>query len=119
MLLRCFLLASATLLAADVIPPSLIPESKVEPKYSDEARDAKHQGSVLLDILVNSEGLVDDVKIVRPLGYGLDEKAVDAVIQWRFRPATKNGKPVAAKAKVEINFRLADDPPAKREASRQ
>lgn len=87
-----------------VTPPQLI--YKVEPEYSDEARKAKYQGTVVLYIVVDEKGIPRDIKVIRPLGLGLDEKAIEAVRQWRFRPGYLNGKPVAVAATVEINFRL-------------
>lgn len=79
---------------------------KVEPEYSEEARKAKYSGTVLLSIVVDSNGLPRDIKVIRPLGLGLDEKAVEAVAKWRFRPGMKGGRPVATQAQVEVNFRL-------------
>lgn len=79
---------------------------KVEPEYSEEARKAKFQGTVVLYVVVDEKGLPRDLKVVRPLGLGLDEKAVEAVIKWRFKPGYKNGRPVAVAATIEVNFRL-------------
>jgi TonB family protein len=87
-----------------VTAPTLI--YKVEPEYSEEARKAKYQGTVVLYVVVDERGLPRDLRIVRALGLGLDEKAVDAVKQWRFRPGYLNGKPVPVAATVEVNFRL-------------
>ena len=80
--------------------------SHQEPEYSDEARKAKLQGTVVLSIVVTATGQVASVRVVRGLGLGLDDKAMEAVRQWRFRAATMDGKPVAAGALVEVNFRL-------------
>jgi periplasmic protein TonB len=91
-------------IGGDVSAPQLI--SKVEPEYSEEARKAKFSGSVLLSIVVDEHGLPRDIKVIRPLGLGLDEKAVEAVSRWRFRPGVKGGRPVATQAQVEVNFRL-------------
>lgn len=79
---------------------------KVEPEYSEEARKAKFQGTVLLSIVVDEKGLPRDIKVVRSIGLGLDEKAIEAVQKWRFRPGMRNGKPVPVFATVEVNFRL-------------
>ncbi len=79
---------------------------KVEPEYSEEARKAKFQGTVLLSIVVDDKGQPRDIKVVRSLGLGLDEKAIEAVQKWRFRPGMRNGKPVPVYATVEVNFRL-------------
>jgi len=87
-----------------ISPP--VPLYKVEPEYSEEARKAKFQGTVILSIVVDERGMPGSFRVVRPLGLGLDEKAIEAVQKWRFRPAYKDGKPVAVMATVEVNFRL-------------
>lgn len=87
-----------------VSAPSLV--FKVEPEYSEEARKAKYQGTVVLYVVVDEKGLPRDIKVVRALGLGLDEKAVEAVEKWKFRPGYLNGKAVAVAATVEVNFRL-------------
>ena len=86
--------------------PSLI--SKVEPRYTDKARKDKLSGSVLLSIVVDGTGVPKDIRVLRPLGDG-DEKAIEAVSQWRFKPAMRNGQAAALKAKVEVSFRLCTD----------
>ena len=80
--------------------------TKTEPEYSDEARKSKLQGIVTLSIVVTATGQVTGIEVVRNLGLGLDEKAIDAVRHWQFRAATVHGKPVATRAIVEVNFRL-------------
>ncbi len=87
-----------------VSAPSLL--SKVEPEYSEEARKAKFQGTVVLYVVVDEKGQPQQLRVVRPLGLGLDEKAIEAVQKWRFRPGFKDGKPVPVAATVEVNFRL-------------
>lgn len=79
-----------------------------DPEYSEEARKAKYQGIVVLWVVVGPEGriLPETVRIVKALGMGLDEQAVRAVQQWRFRPAERFGKSVAVQMQVEVNFRL-------------
>ena len=79
---------------------------KVEPEYSEEARKAKFQGTVLLYIEVSERGLPQNPRIIRALGMGLDEKAIEAVMKWRFQPGRKDGRPVTVAAQVEVNFRL-------------
>jgi TonB family protein len=88
----------------EVSSPMLI--SKVEPEYSEAARKAKYSGTVLLSIVVDERGIPRDIRVVRPLGLGLDEKAIEAVQHWRFRPGTKNGRAVNVRATVEVSFRL-------------
>jgi TonB family protein len=87
-----------------VSQPSLL--FKIEPEYSEEARKAKYQGTVTLQVIVDENGKPRDVRVTRALGLGLDEKAIEAVQKWRFRPAQKDGKPVAVVATIEVNFRL-------------
>lgn len=77
-----------------------------DPDYSDEARKAHYQGSVILNVIVDSAGHPKDIHIQRSLGMGLDEKAVAAVRTWRFEPAMKDGHPVAVQMSVEVNFHL-------------
>lgn len=79
---------------------------KPEPEYSEEARKAKYQGTVTLSIVVLPDGTTTNIRVVRTLGLGLDEKAIEAVQKWKFRPSMKDGKPVAVQANVEVNFRL-------------
>jgi TonB family protein len=84
-----------------------IPIYKPEPAYSEEARKAKYQGTVVLWIVVDTQGNVNsDVRVVKPLGLGLDEKAVETVRIWKFKPAMRNGVPVPVRVIVEVTFRL-------------
>ena len=87
-----------------VTPPKVL--HKVEPKYNQEDKDAKIQGPVLLQLIVTEEGNADNIKVVRSLSPGLDQKAIEALSQWTFQPGTKDGKAVPVWATVEINFRL-------------
>ena len=77
-----------------------------DPDYSEEARKAKYQGTVVLWLIVGPDGRPRDVKVARSLGMGLDQKAIEAVKNWKFEPAQKDGKPVAVQINVEVNFRL-------------
>jgi TonB family protein len=87
-----------------VTAPSLL--FKVEPEYSEEARKAKYQGTVLLYIEVDPSGRATNIRVQRSLGLGLDEKAIEAVRKWKFTPGKKDGKPVTVAATIEVNFRL-------------
>jgi protein TonB len=79
----------------------------VEAEFSDEARRAKYQGVVLIQMIVDAHGNPQNPRVIRPLGMGLDEKALEAVRQYRFKPAMKDGKtPVPVMITVEVNFRL-------------
>ncbi len=77
-----------------------------DPEYSEEARKAKYQGTVVLWLIVDPSGRPRDVRVARSLGMGLDQKAIEAVKQWKFEPAQKDGRPVAVQINVEVNFRL-------------
>jgi TonB family protein len=87
-----------------VTPPEIA--HQVLPEYSDEARKAKITGSVEVLILVRTDGTVQFEKVLKSLGYGLDEKAIEAIKQWRFKPGTKDGKPVDVMISVSLNFGL-------------
>jgi periplasmic protein TonB len=77
-----------------------------DPEYSEEARKAKYQGTVVLWVVIGPDGRPRDVRVQRSLGLGLDEKAIEAVKTWKFDPARKDGQPVAVQINVEVNFRL-------------
>ncbi len=79
---------------------------KVDPEYSEEARKAKFSGTVSLQIIVDPDGKARNIKVTRSLGMGLDEKAMEAVARWKFKPGIKNGVPVPVVANIEVNFRL-------------
>ena len=77
------------------------------PDYTEEARKARIEGSVLLSVTVRVDGTIDGVKLVRGLGYGLDDSAIRTVMtKWRFRPATRNGQPIDYPVTIEVSFRL-------------
>lgn len=77
-----------------------------DPEYSEEARKAKYQGTVVLWMVVGADGRPQQIRIQRALGMGLDEKAIEAVRQWKFEPAKLNGQSVPVQINVEVNFRL-------------
>ena len=77
-----------------------------DPKYPKKSRKAKDRGTVLLDLVVGTDGLPRDIKVARGLTPELEKSAIDAVKQWKFVPAAKSGHPVAVLIKVEVNFRL-------------
>lgn len=87
-----------------VTPPRAIYDP--EPEYSEEARKAKYQGIVVLAIVVDPSGQPRDVRIARSLGMGLDQKAVEAVEKWKFKPGERDGMPVAVQVNVEVRFQL-------------
>lgn len=103
----------------DVPPPPLVTILKVgngidppraiytpDPEYSEQARSDKYQGKCILQLVVGPDGRPYDIKLSQPLGHGLDVKAVEAVQQWRFKPAMKDGQAVAVAINVEVQFRL-------------
>jgi TonB family protein len=77
-----------------------------DPEYSEEARKAKYQGTVVLWLVVDASGHPQQIRVQRALGMGLDEKAIEAVKQWKFDPARKDGQAVPVMINVEVNFRL-------------
>jgi protein TonB len=80
--------------------------STPDPEYTEEARRAKAQGTCTLWLIVDAAGHPRDIRVVRGLGFGLDAKAMEAVKQWRFDPALKDGKPVNVQISIEVAFRL-------------
>jgi TonB family protein len=91
-------------MADGIKAPRLI--SKVEPAYTEEAKDAKIEGKVVLSIEITKEGTPENIVVKKSLDPGLDLNAIAALRQWRFEPGTKDGKPVRVAATVEVNFRL-------------
>jgi len=87
-----------------VSPPTVI--TQVDPEFSANARRAKFQGSMTLLLVINREGLPTNIHISSPLGGGLDAKAVHATQSWRFKPAEKDGQPVAVEIALEVDFHL-------------
>jgi protein TonB len=87
-----------------VSSPELI--FKVDPEFSEEARKAKFMGIVLVNLIVDQNGNPQNVHVLRGVGMGLDEKAVAAVKQYKFRPAKEGGKPVAVELNVQVDFQI-------------
>jgi protein TonB len=87
-----------------VDPPRLLKEVRAD--YTDDARRANISGEVVLEIIVRRDGTVGDIKILRRLGSGLDQRAIDAVRQWRFAPARLKGTPVDVVVEVGVEFKL-------------
>ena len=87
-----------------VAPPRLLKEVRAE--YSDSARRANLEGEVELEIVIRRDGTVGDVKILKGLGLGLNNQAVQAVRQWRFAPARLKGTPVDVIVEVSVEFKL-------------
>jgi len=87
-----------------ISPPRVL--IKGEPEYSEEARVAKYMGKVVLYVEVGPDGMPHNIRIVRGLGLGLNETAIDSVSQWKFTPGMRDGVPVTVAATIEVNFRL-------------
>jgi TonB family protein len=84
-----------------------VPLNSVEAEFSDEARRAKYQGVCVISLIVDAQGNPQNPRVVRALGMGLDEKALEAVRKYKFKPAMKDGRiPVPVMITVEVNFRL-------------
>lgn len=77
-----------------------------DPEFSEEARKAKFSGNVMVSLIVDANGKPRNVHVLRGVGMGLDQKAVEAVQQYKFKPAMQNGKPVAVYLNVEVNFQI-------------
>jgi TonB family protein len=87
-----------------VSAPSAV--QRMEPRYSEEARAAKLQGTVVIQVTIGTDGLAHDARIVRGLGLGLDQNAIESISQWQFKPGVKDGQPVKVAATIEVNYRL-------------
>jgi TonB family protein len=79
---------------------------RVDPEYSEEARKARYSGVVIVYMEIDQTGRPRNLKIVKGVGLGLDEKAIEAVSQWRFKPGLKDGRPVVWSGEVECAFHL-------------
>jgi TonB family protein len=93
-----------------VSTPSL--SRKVEPEYSEAGRRLRAQGRVMLYMVVQPDGTARDLRVLTSMGYGLDEKAMEAVRKWRFDPSMKDGQPVPVAAQVDVGFNLGLAPGA-------
>jgi protein TonB len=96
--------SSALRIGSGVAAPTVL--SKVEPEYTEEARAAKYEGTVVLAVEIDPHGSAQNIRIVKGLGFGLGENAVAAIRHWKFQAATKDGGPVTVQASIEVNFRL-------------
>jgi TonB family protein len=94
----------ASTIGGGVTPPAII--RKFEPSYTEEARAAKLQGSVVLYVEVDPTGVAKNISVLKSLGLGLDQEAIKTVQQWKFKPGEKDGRPVTVAANIEVNFRL-------------
>jgi TonB family protein len=90
----------------DVSAPRIV--TKIEPSYTEQARNAKIQGTAVIAVVIGEAGKVTEAAVRQGIGWGLDEEALAAIYQWSFVPGYKDGKPVAVSATIEVNFRLLD-----------
>jgi TonB family protein len=90
--------------APGISAPTII--KRVEPRYTDEARQERVVGSVILQTVIQTNGTADIVKIVKPMPFGLTESAFEALQQWRFTPAVRNGKEIPVAANIEVAFNI-------------
>ncbi|MEO6258989.1 MAG: TonB family protein [Thermoanaerobaculia bacterium] len=88
----------------DVKAPTIV--NKVEPVYPEVARKARISGIVIVECTINKNGDVTDVHVLKPLPFGLDQAAADAVRRWKFKPGTLNGQPVDVLFNLTVNFKL-------------
>jgi len=80
--------------------------NRVEPQYTEAARQGKVQGTTVLSVVVDPQGRAQEITVERSVDPGLDQKAIEAIRQWTFVPGTRKGKPVRVAANIEVNFRL-------------
>lgn len=93
---------------AEIIPPELVPASKIEPHFPELARVARFSGRVTLRAIIDANGSVVEIEVLgcdRP-GFGFEDAAIDAVVQWRYRPAMLRGRPVPVYLVVQVSFTL-------------
>lgn len=83
-----------------------VPIYTPEAEFSDEARKQKHQGACIVSVIIDAQGNPQDPHVVRQLGYGLDQKALQAIMRYRFQPAKKRGKPVPVRISIVVDFKL-------------
>jgi TonB family protein len=101
---RAFHTEKLARIGAGVTQPRLL--THVDPAFDETARAMKYTGTVLVNFMLDTEGVPGHFQILHPVGLGLDEQAVKAVSQYTFQPATENGVPVAVELNVEVNFNI-------------
>src|SRR5262245_30662458 len=95
-------------LAAGAKPPKI--KKRFDPKLTTHARAYRIQGTVVVEGLITEDGKATQLNVISPLGYGLDERAVESVSQWKFSPATQDGAPISARVTIQVDFRRPLDP---------
>jgi TonB family protein len=92
-------------IAGTVRPPRVL--TSVDPPFSESAREFKVSGETLIDLVVDEQGHPTQFSIARPLGLGLDERAIAAILQYRFAPATRDGVPIKVELSIGVNFKIS------------
>ena len=95
---------TALRVGGDVKAPVAI--TRIEPQYTELARKARIEGIVIIEAIIDRNGNVTDVRVLKPLPLGLDQSALEAVKRWKFSPGTLNGQPVPVIYNLTVNFRL-------------
>jgi TonB family protein len=105
-------LACVSALCQEIYHGATAPQvvGRTDPQYSEEARIARLSGTIRFYLVVGEDGTVRDARAGNALGLGLDEKAMEAIRTWRFKPGTKDGVPVPVAVTVEMNFRIMSKP---------
>jgi TonB family protein len=93
-------------LGGAIVKPEVIPSTRIKPSYTEQARKVRMQGVVIVEAVIDAQGNVTSVKVVKPLPLGLDQQAVAAVQQWKYRPATLHGRPVAVILQLTVTFQV-------------
>jgi protein TonB len=88
----------------NVLPPKIV--TRVEPQYTEPARRAKIEGIVIIEAVIDRNGNVTEARILKPLSFGLDQQALQAILAWKFRPGTLNGQPVPVYYNLTVNFQI-------------
>jgi protein TonB len=89
-----------------IVKPEVIPSTRIKPNYTEAARKVRLQGTVIVEAVIDAQGNVTSVRVVKPLRLGLDQEAVRAVQQWKYRPATLHGRPVAVFFQLTVTFQV-------------
>ena len=102
MVLLAALGSQAQAASSETTPPQVV--RNAPPEYTEEARNASAKGSVVLTAQIGTDGIAHDIRVVKHMDYGLDDKAVECLRKWLFQPGTRDGAPIAVRVTVEIAF---------------
>jgi TonB family protein len=107
MRLAVLLLLAAAVLPSQAAKPETVPPKVIRnapPEYTEEARNACVKGTVVLTAQIETDGTAHDIRVLKPMDYGLDDKAAECLSKWLFQPGTRDGVPIAVRVTVEIAF---------------